>query len=121
MLIYLLYMETNTEKLMLKGLALLQVSWEFFKKEMEWTNDTADHFLTHQISLSHHHKCFKLLGLEEKKAHPYIAQLGNTGSAAAPLALVLAAESGAFNKGDKLALLGIGSGVNTMMLGIQWF
>ena len=30
-----LYMETNTEKLMLKGLALLQVSWEFFKKEMD--------------------------------------------------------------------------------------
>ncbi len=116
-----LYMETNTQELMKTGLSLFQVSWVLFKEEMDWKNDTPDHFLTHQISLSHHKRCFELLELNEKKSHPYIQTHGNTGSAAAPLALVLAAQSGSFKKGDNLALLGIGSGVNTMLLGIQWF
>ncbi len=116
-----LYMETNTQELMKRGLNLFQISWVLFKEEMKWENDTPSHFLTHQISLAHHRKCFQLLEINEEKSYPFIQKLGNTGSAAAPLALALTAEGNSFKKGDLLALLGIGSGINTMLLGIQWF
>ena len=46
--------------------------------------------------------------------------LGNTGSAALPSALALAAEQGALRSGQKAALLGIGSGLNCLMLAVEW-
>jgi 3-oxoacyl-[acyl-carrier-protein] synthase-3 len=34
--------------------------------------------------------------------------------------LALAATQGAIKAGDKVALLGIGSGINSLMLGVEW-
>ena len=46
--------------------------------------------------------------------------LGNTGSAALPTTLALGLENGHAGSGDQLALLGIGSGINSVMLGVEW-
>ena len=46
--------------------------------------------------------------------------LGNTGAVALPTAAVLGIESGHVQPGDRVALLGIGSGINVMMLGLEW-
>lgn len=115
-----LSMQTDTVNLMKKGLILSQITWELFKRKIEWDNTTPDHILTHQISQSHHNKCFELLKLQQEKGYCFIENLGNTGSAAAPLSLALAHEQGHFKAKDKIALLGIGSGLNTLMLGIKW-
>ncbi|MBC61130.1 MAG: 3-oxoacyl-ACP synthase III [Zetaproteobacteria bacterium] len=115
-----LQMETDTTGLMKQGLALTASSWEKFKKEMEWDNDTPSHILTHQISRSHHEKCFSLLNIDPKKGYSFLKNMGNTGSAGAPLSLALEAEKNTFKKDEYIALLGIGSGINTMMLGIVW-
>jgi len=37
-----------------------------------------------------------------------------------PLTAAIAEERGFFNEGDRVGFLGIGSGLNCMMLGIQW-
>jgi 3-oxoacyl-[acyl-carrier-protein] synthase-3 len=34
--------------------------------------------------------------------------------------MALAAESGQFKAGDRIAMLGIGSGINCQMIGVQW-
>ena len=34
--------------------------------------------------------------------------------------MALAAEAGRFVRGDRVALLGIGSGVNCQMIGVEW-
>jgi 3-oxoacyl-[acyl-carrier-protein] synthase III len=39
---------------------------------------------------------------------------------ALPLALALAEERGFVSAGDNLGLLGIGSGLNCVMLGVKW-
>jgi 3-oxoacyl-[acyl-carrier-protein] synthase-3 len=49
-----------------------------------------------------------------------VETLGNTGSAALPLSLSRAVEAGFVRTGDKVALLGIGSGLNCLMLGLEW-
>ncbi|MFK7822987.1 MAG: 3-oxoacyl-ACP synthase III [Oligoflexales bacterium] len=113
-------MVTNTSGLMKSGLALSQVTWEYFKQHLGWDNSTPDYIFNHQVSRSHQSKVFNLLGLDERKAFFDMQTLGNTGTVATPLSLSLQEEKGTFKSGDLLALLGIGSGLNCMMLGVQW-
>ena len=82
-------MRTDTANLMRHGLALSQVSWEIFKRRFEWTNETPDHIITHQVSSTHQKKVLEALHLDPKKSFSNIGQLGNTGSAAVPLSLVM--------------------------------
>ena len=60
------------------------------------------------------------VGLDLGKDFSTFETLGNTGSAALPTALALAVEQGAVKAGDKVALLGIGSGINCLMLAVEW-
>jgi 3-oxoacyl-[acyl-carrier-protein] synthase-3 len=46
--------------------------------------------------------------------------LGNTGSAALPTAAGIGTETGFVPDGSRVALLGIGSGINVVMLGLEW-
>jgi 3-oxoacyl-[acyl-carrier-protein] synthase-3 len=42
------------------------------------------------------------------------------GSVSLPATLSIGEEKGLLNKNDLVALLGIGSGINCMMLGVRW-
>jgi 3-oxoacyl-[acyl-carrier-protein] synthase-3 len=95
-------------------------TWALFLEELKCTEEDFAHVFTHQVSLAHHERIFKELGIANSKGRKECQFLGNTGSVAVPLSLALAEEEGCLQKGDQLALLGIGSGLNTMMLGIQW-
>ena len=46
--------------------------------------------------------------------------LGNTGSVALPLTMAMGIEQGHLEPGDRVALLGIGSGINALMLAVDW-
>jgi 3-oxoacyl-[acyl-carrier-protein] synthase-3 len=46
--------------------------------------------------------------------------LGNVGSVSAPITMAMGIEQGALAHGQRAALLGIGSGINSLMLGIAW-
>ena len=60
------------------------------------------------------------LGLPPARDYTTYEWLGNTGSAALPVTLALAVESGFIAEDDHLALLGIGSGINCLMLSVAW-
>ena len=107
-------MENNTSDLMKNGLVATQVTWELFKRHMQWDNDTPKHILTHQISKVHQEKCVQMLQIQNAKSYSDLEILGNTGSAAAPLSLARASDC--FKAGEHIAMLGIGSGINTFML-----
>ena len=59
------------------------------------------------------------LGLEVAKDYSTVEFLGNTGSVALPISMALGIENGHLQKDDHTALLGIGSGVNCLMLGVD--
>jgi 3-oxoacyl-[acyl-carrier-protein] synthase-3 len=61
-----------------------------------------------------------LLGLDPKKVHAIYPELGNVGPASVPMALAMAREKGKIHRGDRVALLGIGSGLNCSMAEIVW-
>jgi 3-oxoacyl-[acyl-carrier-protein] synthase-3 len=46
--------------------------------------------------------------------------LGNVGSVSAPITLAMGIEQGKLGPGERAAVLGIGSGINSLMLGIEW-
>ena len=60
------------------------------------------------------------LGIGPGIDFPTVETLGNTGSVALPLALALGIEQGHLSPGDRAALLGIGSGINVLMMALEW-
>jgi 3-oxoacyl-[acyl-carrier-protein] synthase III len=113
-------MQTETGDLMKHGLEVAAHNWDDFLTELSWQKQTCDHLFTHQVSLTHHHLFFKKLDLDLQKSRCDMIMLGNTGSAAVPLSLALAEEQGSLQPGQHIALLGIGSGITTSMVGITW-
>ena len=60
------------------------------------------------------------LGLDPAADYTTLEWLGNTGSVALPITMALGAESGFLQAGDKVGMLGIGSGINCVMLAVEW-
>ncbi len=60
------------------------------------------------------------LGLDTELDFATLSWLGNTGSVALPITLAMACQAGFVVRQDRLAMLGIGSGINCLMLGAQW-
>ena len=60
------------------------------------------------------------LGLDSSLDFPTVEYLGNTGAVALPMAAALGIEHGHVSPGDRIACLGIGSGLNSVMLGLEW-
>jgi acyl-CoA:acyl-CoA alkyltransferase len=95
-------------------------TWQLFEQETGWTRATPDRFICHQVGSTHRRKLYETVGLDLAKDFSTFETLGNTGSAALPTTLALAVEQGAVKTGDRVALLGIGSGINSLMLAVEW-
>ena len=115
-----LQMQTASEQLLLAGVQVALETWKLFEQETGWTRETPDRFICHQVGSTHRRKLYETVGLDLNRDFSTFETLGNTGSAALPTALALAVEQGAVKGGDKVALLGIGSGINSLMLAVEW-
>ncbi len=116
-----LVMETDSEELLKYGVNLAKSTWQGLLHELGWSNDTPDLVLTHQVGTAHEKLSLESLELTHKKTYKTYPFLGNTGSSALPITLMMAAEDpNVLKKGDSIALLGIGSGLSSIMLGVQW-
>lgn len=113
-------MATDSEALLHAGCKLAGDTWNELKKELAWTNDTPDHVFTHQVGTAHSKLLFETTGLDINKDFPTVERFGNTGSAALPTALAVGMREKEMHPGEKLALLGIGSGLSSLMLGVEW-
>lgn len=112
-------MKTDSEGLLHAGIALAARTWERAKAELGWTNSTPAHIFTHQVGKVHAKLTFDTLGLAQERDFPTVSFMGNTGSAALPGAFALGLAEKAINPGDKTALLGIGSGLSCLALGLE--
>jgi acyl-CoA:acyl-CoA alkyltransferase len=115
-----LAMQTDSEALLTAGLALARETWDAFTAETGYDAAMADRFICHQVGSTHRRKLYEALGLDLAKDFSTFETLGNTGSVALPATLAKAVEAGAVGEGTKVALLGIGSGLNCLMLALEW-
>lgn len=113
-----LMMETDSEALLKAGVKLSRQNWEKTKSLLGWT--MPDKIIPHQVGTAHRLAFLETLGLPLDRDFETFREFGNTGSAALPLTLMKAEVAGFFKKGDKVALLGIGSGLTSTMLGMEW-
>lgn len=113
-------MVTDTRTLLTEGLKLAGRTFQAACRAMGWVVSELDQFVIHQVSKVHTESLVHMLGLDPKKVHAIYPQLGNIGPASVPIVLARAVASGKVKKGDRIALLGIGSGLNCSMAEVVW-
>ena len=118
--IHSLMMKTDSEELLKAGVKLASETWSKTKEVLDWSEDCVDWVIGHQVGQAHEQQILKGLGLLDKKKFTTYEHFGNTGSAALPLTLSLLKESDQIKKEETLTLLGIGSGLSCLMLGVRW-
>ncbi len=102
------------------GVELGTQTWRAFLNELGWTPGAVDKVICHQVGTSHRDTILRLLGIPESRDFPTFPYLGNMGTVSLPLTAGLAEERGFLERGDRVAFLGIGSGLNCMMIGLDW-
>ena len=112
-----LAMQTDSEQLLIAGVGLAQETWRDFTAEQ---GGAFDRFICHQVGSTHRRKLYETLGLDLAKDFSTFETLGNTGSVALPATLCAAVDAGAVQEGHRVGLLGIGSGLNCLMLALEW-
>ncbi|MSU70403.1 MAG: 3-oxoacyl-ACP synthase III [Opitutaceae bacterium] len=115
-----LAMQTDSEQLLLAGVELARETWREFTQPGGFAADSFSRFICHQVGSTHRRKLYETLGLELAKDFSTFETLGNTGSVALPATLAAAIEAGAVREGNRVGLLGIGSGLNCLMLALEW-
>jgi 3-oxoacyl-[acyl-carrier-protein] synthase-3 len=113
-------MVTDSEKLMRAGVAAGAANFERLLDSAGWTRERINQTFCHQVGAAHRKMMLDALGLPIENDYATVDWLGNTGSAALPSALSLGLEAGAVKRGDRVALLGIGSGVNCLMMAVEY-
>jgi 3-oxoacyl-[acyl-carrier-protein] synthase-3 len=115
-----LMMETDSEALLKAGVKLASQNWNKTREVLGWENGSVDKIIPHQVGTAHRLAMLTNLGLPTDRDFQTFDQFGNTGSAALPLTLIKASEAGFLKAQDKVALLGIGSGLTSTMIGLEW-
>jgi 3-oxoacyl-[acyl-carrier-protein] synthase-3 len=113
-------MVTDTRMLLIEGLKLAQKTWAAAKIALGWVADEMDEFVIHQVSQVHTAAFVKAFGINPKKVLTIFNEHGNIGPASVPIVLSKLREMGRLKKGSRIALLGIGSGLNCSMAEVVW-
>jgi 3-oxoacyl-[acyl-carrier-protein] synthase-3 len=113
-------MQTDSEALMREGIQTGVATFDAFLRNTHWERSQIDKTVCHQVGKTHRAQMLESLRLNPDHDFATVEYLGNTGSAALPVTWAQAAEQDFLHSGDRLALLGIGSGINCLMLGVEW-
>lgn len=113
-------MDTDGKTLLGAGLKLAAETWAEAKSTFGWRAEDFAQFILHQVSGPHTASLCQTLGLDLGKVVAIYPEYGNIGPASVPIVLSKAAESGRLKSGDRVALMGIGSGLNCTMAEVVW-
>ena len=113
-------MVTDTKMLLTEGLKLAQKTFIAARQALGWAVDELDEFVIHQVSKVHTKAFVDAFGIDPRKVMTIFGEHGNIGPASVPIVLSKLREMGRLKKGDRIALLGIGSGLNCSMAEVVW-
>jgi 3-oxoacyl-[acyl-carrier-protein] synthase-3 len=114
------FMSTDSVAVLRYGVELGLRTWFAFLNRLGWASDMVDKVICHQVGASHRDSILKALGIAEEKEYSTYQFLGNMGTVSLPLTAALAEEREFLRPGDRVGFLGIGSGLNCLMLGVDW-
>ena len=114
------YMMTDAASVLREGAVIAKNTYDKFLRTLGWKRDGSDKVIFHQVGGAHRAALLDNLGISASKDFNTYEFLGNIGTVSLPLTAAIAEERDFLNSGDTVAFLGIGSGLNCMMLGWEW-
>lgn len=110
-------MRTDSEGLLTNGIALIMDTWrEANEKGLDFAS--IEHVIPHQVSTVYTRNFSKLTGVGLERIPVTVTDWGNVAAEAAPM--TLAAHQTNISRGERVLLLGVGSGLNTAFMEVQW-
>ena len=106
--------------LLIEGLKLATKTFAAAKLALGWVVGEMDEFVIHQVSRVHTDAFVRTFGIDPQKVLTIFHEHGNIGPASVPIVLSKLREMGRLKKGHRIALLGIGSGLNCSMAEVEW-
>ncbi len=113
-------MSTDSVSVLKHGVELGLATWHNFLQELDWKKEQIDKIICHQVGSSHQDQILKVLGIPKEKDFTTYEYMGNIGTVSLPITAALAEENEFLQPGDRVGFLGIGSGLNCLMLGFEW-
>ncbi len=113
-------MHTDSETLMREGIGTGVVNFDKFLDVADWNRESLQRTFCHQVGAAHRKLMLESLKLPEHRDFSTLRWLGNTGSVALPITMAIGAQQGFIEPGENVGMLGIGSGINCIMLGAHW-
>ena len=110
-------MRTDLKGLLDAGMALSADMWEDARSEFDWAAGM-DRYVMHQVSKVHTQAMIDRFGVDPDRVPRTFPTRGNLGPASVPF--TLAGEQGNLDDGDRVLLMGVGSGLNVSCLEIAW-
>jgi 3-oxoacyl-[acyl-carrier-protein] synthase-3 len=115
-----LVMETDSVGVLKNGVTLGIETFRLFRETLGWDAAAPDKIICHQVGATHQKNILASVGISEEKDFTTFPFLGNIGTVSLPITAAIAAERDFFSPADRVGFLGIGSGLNCMMLGVEW-
>ena len=110
-------MHTDAKALLDAGLDLSAALWADAAAEFDWAGGM-DCYVIHQISQVHNQALCARLGIDPARVPRTFPLRGNIGPASVPT--TLAAQAEVLEAGQRVLLMGIGSGLNASCLELRW-
>jgi acyl-CoA:acyl-CoA alkyltransferase len=111
-------MVTDGGALLDEGLKLAARTYQLADEAFGW--GTVDECAVHQVGKAHTDGLVDVLGLDPAKVLALYPEHGNIGPASVPVALSKLERLGRLRPGTRVALMGIGSGLNCSMAEVLW-
>jgi 3-oxoacyl-[acyl-carrier-protein] synthase-3 len=112
--------ETEASKVLQNGVALGIDTFKEFRLALALPEGKPDKIICHQVGETHQRTILDAIGVPADRDFTTFRYLGNVGTVSLPITAAIAHERGFLVHGDLIGFLGIGSGLNCLMLGIEW-
>ncbi|MBO3096402.1 3-oxoacyl-ACP synthase III [Cellulomonas dongxiuzhuiae] len=109
-------MYTDAKALLRGGMQLVMAAWQEARQHVDWSD--MDRYVMHQVSDVHTAAIIKAAKLDRDRVPLTYPRFGNVGPASIPI--TLAHEAPSLSPGDRVLLMGVGSGINTAMMELAW-
>ena len=109
-------MRTDSRALLEAGVQLAIDTWADASEHFDWTD--LNSYVIHQVSKVHTAAITSAIGVDPARTPVTFPVRGNIGPASVPFTLAHFADG--FEPGDRVACMGIGSGLNSAILEIVW-
>lgn len=110
-------MTTDTQGLLNAGIDLSETVWKLASVDFDWVQGM-DRYVMHQVSQVHTAMICSRLGIDAQRVPMIFPTRGNVGPAAIPMALASVQHD--LQPGERVLLMGMGSGLNTLASELVW-